>query len=48
MYMLQIDLMIRGANPKRAIQELVDMDIFWVVFKLPQELKTGVPDEVKR
>lgn len=43
----EIDLMIRGANPKRAIQELVNMDIFWVVFKLPQELKTGVPDEVK-
>lgn len=44
----EIDLMIRGANPMRAIQELVDMDIFWVVFRLPQELKTGVPDEVKR
>lgn len=44
----EIDLMIMGPHPVRAIEELVNVDIFWIVFRLPQELKTCVPDETKR
>ncbi|KAI5060500.1 hypothetical protein GOP47_0024920 [Adiantum capillus-veneris] len=45
---VEIDLMISGANPVRAMQELVDLDLFWVVFRLPQELKNNIPYELKR
>ncbi|MCO5579043.1 hypothetical protein L7F22_032895 [Adiantum nelumboides] len=45
---VEIDLMITGANPVRAVRELVDLGLFWVVFRLPQELKNNVPDELQR
>ncbi|MCO5592431.1 hypothetical protein L7F22_046433 [Adiantum nelumboides] len=44
---VEIDLMITGANPVRAVRELVDLGLFWIVFRLPQALKNNIPDELQ-
>jgi hypothetical protein len=47
-YGLQADLMIMCAYPVRAMQELVGMDIFWIVFRLPYDLKHHILEETQR
>ncbi|KAH7415438.1 hypothetical protein KP509_14G043600 [Ceratopteris richardii] len=45
---VEIDLMMTGADPVRAIQELIDVNIFWIILRLPQELEDEITDSVKR
>lgn len=44
----EIDLMLVGDHPVRAMQNLVNMGIFWIVFSLPKEVEANIPNDTGR
>eukprot|EP00249_Psilotum_nudum_P021937 c28308_g1_i1 orf=785-2548(-) len=44
----EIDLMIIGSHPVKAIWQLADLHLFWIIFSLPSDLETTALEETER
>ncbi|OMO88926.1 hypothetical protein CCACVL1_08108 [Corchorus capsularis] len=44
----EIDLMISGNQPVKAIDYICDLTLFWVVFNLPPNVEPAIPEECYR
>lgn len=48
MLVLQIDLMISGNQPVKAIAYISELQLFWAVFALPSEIEPSISDGCDR
>lgn len=44
----EIDLMLSGNHPVKAISQLNDLQLFWTVFSLPQNVDNQLPEDCER
>ncbi|KAK4359094.1 hypothetical protein RND71_021323 [Anisodus tanguticus] len=44
----EIDLMISGDQPVKAMTYIADLKLFWAVFSLPSDFEPSIPDECDR
>lgn len=45
---MQIDLMISGNQPVKAMTYISDLQLFWAVFSLPSEFEPSISDGYDR
>ena len=45
---LQVDLMIGGNQPVKAVEYICTLQLFWVVFSLPPNVESSLPDAFDR
>ncbi|MED6118205.1 hypothetical protein PIB30_000834 [Stylosanthes scabra] len=44
----EVDLMISGNQPVKAMTHICDLTLFWIVFSLPPEFEPAIPDGCER
>lgn len=47
-FILQIDLMISGKQPVKAMTYIADLKLFWAVFSIPTDFEPSIPEEYDR